>query len=87
MSLWVFAHVHLRCGFLMGCSHARDFLMLSLWVFVGLLRPYVSGSTSALELKDLETAGVYIAGFTDPSCVSLVCWHFRMHDGFVCVAM
>jgi len=36
-----------------------------------LLRPLISSPTSELEIKDLETAGVYVAGFTDPSAASL----------------
>lgn len=42
-----------------------------------LLRPY--STVSELELKDLSQLGVYVAGFTDPSCAS----HTDLYDLYI----
>jgi hypothetical protein len=44
---------------LMGCWHRQN------W---GLLRPHMT--LAEAEMKDLSSLGVYVAGFTDPSCAS-----------------
>jgi hypothetical protein len=54
-------------------SFVRSFPLIGGWHRQnwGILRPFVSASDATLELKDLEAAGVYVAGFTDAKCVSL----------------
>jgi hypothetical protein len=46
---------------LLGAWHRQD------W---SILRPFVSSVSSEAEMKDLVAQGVYVAGFTDPNCVS-----------------
>ena len=50
----------------------RSFPLLGTWHRQNwnLLRPYVSSINAINEIKDLERAGVYVAGFTDEECAN-----------------
>ena len=46
-----------------------------------IIRPLVSASDASLELKDLEAAGVYVAGFTDANAADLES-HYDLYCDF-----